>query len=102
MVKTVVSICFGRTQLHDGDSFTARDKLGHVGHYRVEGAAAKQGTIYVTLRAIGPTLEERRRDVIRHNKANRLYPLAEDALDLMEVEIAWFGERKIRKMEETK
>ncbi len=97
----MVSINFGRTSLHDGDSFTARDKLGHIGHYRIEGATAKHGDIYVTLRAIGPTLEALRLDVIRHNKANRLYPLAEDALDLMEVEIAWFGERKIRKMEET-
>lgn len=94
------SIRFGSTQLHDGDCFEAKDKTGAVNYYRIESSTAKHGNIYVTLRAIGVTLDRIRAEVAKHNEVNWRFPLKPDELDTMEVEIAWFDERKIKRLEE--
>lgn len=96
------SIRFGATQLRDGECFEAKDKTGAVNYYRIESSTAKHGNIYVTLRAIGATFDRIRAEVAKHNEVNRRFPLKPDELDTMEVEIAWFDERKLRKMEENK
>ena len=57
---------------------------------------------YVTLRAVGDTLEQTRAEVEKHNKKNWRRPLQQDAFDVMEVEIAWFYEREVKKAGTTK
>lgn len=98
----MISVCMGTVQLHDGDCFEAKDKTGAVNYYRIESATAKHGQIYVTLRAVGETLDRIREEVEHYNKLNWRFPMKPDALDTMEVETAWFDERKLRKMEGTK
>lgn len=84
--------------LRDGDIFSARNKLGATNYYCVEGSTAKRCNVYITLRAVGETLDRLRAEVERHNKTNPRFPLAPDALDTMEVEIAWFIERTISRI----
>lgn len=91
------SIFVGAITLRDGDIFSAKNKLGAIGYYCLESITAKHGNIYVTLRAVGDTLEQLRAEVEKHNKKNWRFPLQQDAFDVMEVEIAWFYEREVKK-----
>jgi len=91
-------VCHSSGWLRVGDRFTARDKLGQTGHYQLESVTPKHDNLYAVLRAVGPTLDRLRREVELHNQHNRLWPMPADALDTMEVEAAWFFERKITLM----
>lgn len=92
------SIFVGGVALREGDIFSAKNKLGETGYYSLESSTAKCGNIYVTLRAVGDTLKQLRAEVEKYNNNNWRFPLRQDALDVMEVEIAWFYEREIKKV----
>lgn len=97
-LRSVGEVEFGSGRLRVGDRFAALNKLGETSHYQIESITRKRNNLYVVLRAIGSTLDERRQDVQKYNKLNRLLPMAADALDKTEVEAAWFFERKITKI----